>query len=103
MALQINIAYGVEGGMRKFAGILRKRPKTFGQDCGYLLLVICPRLEMGPKVLMRHEFGLFPWSLATSDGSLVQTKKTTLSYFLEDRAECFTSLSPVMAQQLSSY
>ena len=58
------------------------------------LLVIAQSRQMDLRHLLTHELGLFPWSLATSDGSLAKTNKAALSKLLEDGVEGLTSLPP---------
>ena len=58
------------------------------------LLVIGQSRQMDLRELLTHELGLFPWSLATSDGSLAKTNKAALSKLVEDGMEDLTSLPP---------
>ena len=58
------------------------------------LLVIGQSRQMDLRELLKHELGLFPWSLASTDGSLAKTNKAALSKLLEDGVQCLTSIPP---------
>ena len=56
------------------------------------LLVIGQSRQIDLRDLLTHELGPVPWSLATYDGSLAKTNKSTLAKLLEDGVEILPNL-----------
>lgn len=68
------------------------------------LLVIGQSQQIDLRDLLTHELRPMPWPLATYDGSLAKTNKSTLAKLLEDGVEILPNLpnaSPVIVDAMA--